>query len=285
VAEVGVDGAGGLALGLERRPRDAGALPVRPEGLALGGRRGEARLDARLEARGGEGLVDEAPLLGALPLDALGEAREDVGEVATHVALVDDAREPARPRQHAEERHLGEADRRVAVVLEEDLVARGGELVAPARARAAHGADGLDARRRGGVLEGEPRLVRELAEVHLERVRRRAEHEDVGARAEDAVLPARDEEGADLGVLEAQPLDRVGELEVDAEVVRVELQLVAGPHPAVLLDVHREAGDVALDLQPPVAVPVGRGLEADGGVGLRRVLGRRRAHGSRLLGT
>ena len=80
---------------------------------------------------------------------------------------------------------------------------------------------------RAGVLDGEPRLVGELAEVHLEaRGPSCAEHEDVGAGAEDALLQARDDDGVHLGVLEAQALDRVGELDVDAEVVGVELQLV-----------------------------------------------------------
>jgi hypothetical protein len=46
-------------------------------------------------------------------------------------------------------------------------------------------------------------------------------------------------------VLEAQPLDRVVQLDVDAEVVGIELQLVAGPEPAVLADVQRERGDRA----------------------------------------
>ena len=38
----------------------------------------------------------------------------------------------------------------------------------------------------------------------------------------------RDDDGVDLGVLEAQPLQRVGKLDVDAEIVRVQLQLVVG---------------------------------------------------------
>ena len=41
-------------------------------------------------------------------------------------------------------------------------------------------------------------------------------------------LRARDDDGAHLGMLEADALQRVGELDVDAEVVRVELERVAG---------------------------------------------------------
>ena len=78
---------------------------------------------------------------------------------------------------------------------------------------------------------------------------------------------AGDDDAAHLGVLEAQPLDRVGELDVDAEVVGVELELVAGPEALVLGHLHVEAGDGAVDLELPVPVGVGMGLEADVGLG------------------
>ena len=55
-------------------------------------------------------------------------------------------------------------------------------------------------------------------------------------------------------MLEAQPLHGVVELDVDAEIVGVQLQLVAGLQPAVLPDVHAERGDAAVELEPPVLV-------------------------------
>ena len=98
-----------------------------------------------------------------------------------------------------------------------------------------------------GVFDREPRLVGELAEVHLPRVRRAAQHEDVRAGAEDALLEAGDDDGVDLGVLEADALDRVGELDVDAEVVGVQLEPVVGREAGVLLDVHRQRRDRAVE--------------------------------------
>ena len=52
-----------------------------------------------------------------------------------------------------------------------------------------------------------------------------------------SVLAAGDDHRAHLGVLEAQPLDGVVQLDVDAQVVGVELELVAGHQAAVLVDV------------------------------------------------
>src|SRR5690606_12927140 len=67
----------------------------------------------------------------------------------------------------------------------------------------------------------------------------------------------------DLRVLEAQPLDRVLQLEVDAEVVAVQLQLVARPERVGRVDLQREAGDGTVDPELPVPVAVRVGLELD----------------------
>ena len=64
-------------------------------------------------------------------------------------------------------------------------------------------------------------------------------------------------------MLETQPLDRVGEFDVDAEVVGVELQLVAFEQPALLVHVHGERGDIAIDGKLPMPVARRIGLEID----------------------
>ena len=56
-----------------------------------------------------------------------------------------------------------------------------------------------------------------------------------------------DHHGADLGMLEAQALHGIGQLDVDAEIVGIELQLVAGLEPAILVHVHGEVGDAVLE--------------------------------------
>jgi hypothetical protein len=94
-----------------------------------------------------------------------------------------------------------------------------------------------------GLLQEDERLVGELAEVDLEGVGRAAHHVDLE-------LAAGDDDGLHLGVLEAEALDGVGELEVDAEVVAV--------------DVHHQAGDRAVEGELPVLVAARVGLETDG---------------------
>ena len=64
-------------------------------------------------------------------------------------------------------------------------------------------------------------------------------------------------------MLEADALQRVGQLDVDGKVVGVELQPIVGREAAVFADVHRECGDGAVDGELPVLIAVGAGLEGD----------------------
>ena len=68
---------------------------------------------------------------------------------------------------------------------------------------------------------------------------------------------------ADLGMLEAQALHGIGQFDIDAEVVGIELQLVAGPEAAILVHVHGEVGDALFECELPVLVAAGLGAEVD----------------------
>jgi hypothetical protein len=213
-------------------------MPLAPAGRSLCAASSVARCLDLL----GEGLrlgevVDQAPFLGALGADAFGQGAEDVGVVAAHAALVGDAGEAAGAGQHAEQRHFGQADGGGAVVDQQDLVAGQRQLVAAAGGGAVAGGEELEAGVTAGILDAVARLVGEFAEIHLPGVGREAEHEDVGAGAEDALLAAGDDHGAHLGMLEAHALQGVVQLHVHAEVVGVELELVAGLDAAVFVDV------------------------------------------------
>jgi hypothetical protein len=73
---------------------------------AASGRR--ARHRSRELRRLGDG-VDQAPVHRLLAAHARGGA-EDVGQVVAHMALVGHARQAAGAGQHAQQRHLGQAD-------------------------------------------------------------------------------------------------------------------------------------------------------------------------------
>ena len=76
-------------------------------------------------------------------------------------------------------------------------------------------------------------------------------------------LPERITTAATLGMLEAQPLHRVGQLDIDAEIVGVELELVAGREAARLVDVELQGGDSVLDTQAPVTIAIRRSAHVD----------------------
>jgi hypothetical protein len=81
--------------------------------------------------------------------------------------------------------------------------------------------------------------------------------------AENAALRAGDDHAAHFRVLEAYPLQRVRELDVDAEVVRIELELVARTDAGVLVDVHRQRRDRTVERELPMRVAVGMSVERD----------------------
>jgi hypothetical protein len=107
----------------------------------------------------------------------------------------------------------------VAVVDEDDFVARQRQLVSASGADTVERREKRDAGVLARVLDCEPRLVGEFAEVHLQAVRRGAQHHDVRAGAEDSLLQAGDKHRPDRGMLEADALDGIGQLDVDAEIV------------------------------------------------------------------
>src|SRR5437660_11736747 len=113
------------------------------------------------------------------------------------------------------------------------------------------------------ILDAVPGLVREFAEVDFPRVRREPQHEDVGPGTEDPFAPARDDDAADLGMLEANALQRIGELDIDAKVVRVELQLVAWLETPILVDAKCERRHRPVERQLPVRVAIRMGVVDD----------------------
>ena len=219
--------------------------------------------DLGLELAVRHDLVDQAPCDGALALDAFLDGAEEIGMVAAHFSLVDHAGQAAGARQHREQRHFRQRHRRRAVVGEHDVVGRQREFIAAAGRGAVDDGDETLAGIFGGIFQPVAGLVGEFAEVDLVGMGRARQHADVGAGAEHAVLAGAHHHRLHFGMLETQPLHGVRQLDVDAEVVGIELELIALEQAAVLVDVHRQRRDVACDVQLPVPVTRRIGLKID----------------------
>src|SRR5579863_9366841 len=107
---------------------------------------------------------------------------------------------------------------------------------------------------RAGVLNSITSLVGELAKVHFPRMTRKAQHVNVGAGAEDSLPGAGDNHASHLGMLEPNPLQRVVQLDIHAQVIRVQLKLVSGTDSSVLLHIQEKRGAAALDGEAPMPV-------------------------------
>ncbi len=256
--DVAVGQAIGAFLAVQRRQRDALRIGRAVAALRQGLR---AFAHGLLETGGLDHLVHQPPVLGALAAHAFDQGAENVGMVVAHLALVGHAGQSAGAGQHAQQRHFGQRHGRRAVVDQHDFVAGQRQLVAAAGAGAVERGDELQAAVAAGVLDAVAGFVGELAEVHLPGMRGQAQHEDVGARTEDAFLHAGDHHAAHFGVLEADALQRVVQFDVDAQVVGIQLELVAGAQAAVFGHVHGQRGNRAVVAQAPMTVLAGIGPE------------------------
>src|SRR6516165_7501560 len=188
--------------------------------------------------------------------------------IAAHLALVGHTREASGAGQHRKQRQLRQRYRGRAVVDQHDVIGRKRELVAAASCAAIDHANGGNAGTLAGVLDPIPGLVGELAEIDLVRVRGAREHTDIGAGTEHAWLGRAQEYDLDRRMLEAQALDGIRKLNIDAEIVGVELELVALEQRALLVDVHQQSGHFAINFELPVAIARRISLEIDPGLAI-----------------
>src|ERR1700694_5895237 len=106
----------------------------------------------------------------------------------------------------------------------------------------------------GIVFDRTAGLVGKFAEINFESMARSAEHIDVRTGAEDSRLEAGDDDRAYFRMLKSQTLNSIGELDINPEVVRVELELVTFGECLIFLDIHRKSSDLPFDVQFPVFV-------------------------------
>ena len=208
--------------------------------------------------------IHQAPVDSTLATHAFHAGAENVGVVMAHMALVGHAGEAAGTGQHAQQRHFRQRHGRGAVIHQENFVASQGQLVATPCTGAIDGGQELQAVVAAGVFHTVAGFIGELAEVHFPGMGGQAQHEDVGAGAEDAIAQAGDHHGAHFGVLEANALQGIVQFDVHAQVVRVQLEFVARANAGVFIDVELQRGNFALELERPVLVLAGIGLVIDG---------------------
>jgi len=115
------------------------------------------------------------------------------------------------------------------------------------------------------ILDAVARLVGEFAEIDLRSVAGLSEHVDIGAGTEDPLLAARHDHDAHLGMLEADAVQRVRQLDVDAKVVGIELEPVAGEEPGLFRNIQGQRGDRAVTGEAPMAIAEGIAVERDHG--------------------
>ena len=134
---------------------------------------------------------------------------------------------------------------------------------AAARSGRAPGGPGITLAPRDRSVE-ENKITYPHVTAGLDRAAGLGQHPDVRPGAEHLVQAAGEHDRADLRAGEPQSLDRVVQLDVHAEVVGVQLQLVAGGDAALLVGLDHDARDLAVDLQAQVPVAAGLGVEVNG---------------------
>ncbi len=142
--------------------------------------------------------------------------------IAAHLALVDHPRQPAGARQHREQRHFRQGDCGSAIVGEDDVIGRQRQFIAAAGRGAVDDRDKTLPGILAGILQPVAGLVGKLAEIDLVGVGGARQHADIGAGAEHAVFAGTHDHHFDAGMLKAQPLHRVGELDIHAEIVGIQ---------------------------------------------------------------
>src|SRR4029077_233993 len=152
---------------------------------------------------------------------------------------------------------------RGAIVDQNDLVAGQGQFVAAAGSGPIERRKELKAGVSAGVFDAVARFVGEFAKIHFPRVRRESKHVDVRAGAENTILSAINNDGTNFRMLEADALQRIMQLDVDAEVVGIELEFVSRSNTAVLRNVHGKRGNGTVEREPPMLVARRLGLEID----------------------
>ena len=183
-----------------------------------------------------------------------------------YLALVErhrQARQPARSEQDSQQRQFGQAHSGRTIIHQDDFIAGQRQLVPSTGCRSIAGYQELQPRISARIFDPVARFIGEFAEIHFPRVRGKSQHVDVGPGAKNAILRAGQDHRVDLWAFEPDALQGIVELDIHAQVIRIQFQFVAWTNPAVFRHVHRERGNRAIKGEPPVLVARRFGLIFD----------------------
>ena len=86
------------------------------------------------------------------------------------------------------------------------------------------------------------------------RMARPAQHPDVRARAEHLFLGRLHDDNFDFRMLKPHPLHDVGQLNIYAQIIGIEFQLIAVKQPALFVHIHDQVGNVTFIFNAPMPV-------------------------------
>src|SRR6266853_1433013 len=168
-------------------------------------------------------LVHQAPGSCAFAFHTIWIGAEHVGKIAAHFAFIDYASESAGSRQYTEQRSFRQAHGAGAIVDQQNFVARESQFVATTCGCTVQRGEKLQAVVATGIFHPIAGFVGKFAEIYFPRVRRAGQHINVCARAEHSFFAASNDYARNFRMFESNSLQRVVQLDVDAEVVGIQL--------------------------------------------------------------
>ena len=105
-----------------------------------------------------------------------------------------------------------------------------------------------------GVLDSVAGFVSELAEIHLKRVSRLRQHTDIRPGAKHPLMPRGDNHRPHLRLLKPQPLHRIIQLDIHAQVIGILLKFITRMQRRILLHPQGKPRHRPIGRQPPMPV-------------------------------
>ena len=195
------------------------ADPLPHDLFAVFGKLCRACLNRGVEFRIWDKLVDQPPLLGPFAAHAFLCGTEHIRPVAPHFSFVRHPRQPAGPRQHSQQRHLGQRNRRRAVIGQHDMIACKRQFIPAPGTRTFYDGHVFLTAIRFGSLKGIAGFIGEFAEIDLMAVFRTPQHPNIRPSTEHAVFARLHDNDFNLRMLKPHTLHDIVQFDIHAQVI------------------------------------------------------------------